>query len=170
MPSPVGHALGGAIVGLVMNPKTPEPPSRHTRYLAYLPYTALAACLPDIDFLWSRHSMETHSVGAAVIAGLIVYAWTRQPRLAAACGVAWVSHVFLDWLGSDDFEPLGVMALWPISNKFYFAYAYVFDTITRRYWLPGFWSHNIRAVLKEVALLAPIAGGLWFWRSRRHLR
>ena len=46
--------------------------------------------------------------------------------------------VLFDWLGSDDFPPLGVMALWPFSSDFLFANAYVFDAISRRYWLPGF--------------------------------
>ena len=161
MPSPVGHALGGALVGLVFDARDRD--KRPT----FLAFTVAAACLPDIDFLWGRHSMETHSIGASVIAGVVVYLWTRRSRLALACATAWASHVVFDWLGSDDFEPLGVMALWPIDSRFYFAYAYIFDTITRRYWLPGFWSHNIRAVIKEVALVAPLVGALWWWRRAR---
>ena len=39
--------------------------------------------------------------------------------------------------GSDDFPPLGVMALWPFTDRFYFADAFVFEAISRRYWLPG---------------------------------
>jgi len=148
MPSPVGHALGGLLAGLSVLPA----PSR-----AGLVVAAAAAVFPDIDFLWGRHNMETHSVGAALLAGLAVLAWTggRQASLAVAVTLAWASHVLFDWLGSDDTPPLGVMALWPWSSDFYFGDAYVFDAISRRHWLPGFVRHNVLAVVRELGLLVP---------------
>lgn len=128
-----------------------------------------AAVVPDVDFLWSRHNMETHSLGAAVLAGLAVLAWTRgrDPRLALAVTLAWASHVLFDWLGSDDTPPLGVMALWPLTSEFYFAHAYVFEAISRRTWLPNFWSHNLGAVAWELAMLGPLAVLAGWWRTRR---
>ncbi len=166
MPSPVGHALGGMLVGLIL--------ARRGRLAAWglrpahLGALAVVACLPDLDFLWGRHNMETHSLGAAVLAGLAVMAWTRgrNPRLALAVTLAWSTHVLFDWLGSDDTAPLGVMALWPITSTFYFADAFVFEAIARRYWLPNFFSHNLYAVVKEVILLAPPAAVLLYLRSR----
>ena len=130
---------------------------------------AAAAVVPDADFLWGRHNMETHSLGAAVLAGLLVLAWTRgrDVRLAVLVTLSWASHVLFDWLGSDDTPPLGVMAFWPLTSKFYFAYAYVFEAISRRTWLPNFWSHNLYAVAKEFAMLAPVAGAVWALRRRR---
>jgi membrane-bound metal-dependent hydrolase YbcI (DUF457 family) len=184
MPSPVGHALGGLIVGLVsLRPRGPRPgpPASPTGdRTAPLPFPdptsgastlwlcAAAAVLPDVDFLWGRHNMETHSLGAALLAGLAVLAWTRGrgARLAVLVALAWASHVLFDWLGSDDTPPLGVMALWPVSSHFYFAHAYVFEAISRRTWLPNFWSHNLYAVAKEVLMLAPVAGAAWALRSR----
>jgi membrane-bound metal-dependent hydrolase YbcI (DUF457 family) len=127
---------------------------------------AVAGALPDIDFAWSGHNRETHSLGAAIIAGLVVFAWKRNPRLAIAVTLAWASHVLFDWLGSDDTPPLGVMALWPINSKFYFADAYVFEAISRRYWLDNFVTHNAWALTKEMLILGPIAGGL-YWRTKR---
>lgn len=127
---------------------------------------AAVACLPDADFAWGRHAMETHSLGAAAIAGLVTLALTRRPDLAIACAVAWLSHVLFDWLGSDDYPPLGVMALWPFTNEFYFAHAYVFEAISRRYREPGFWEQNLWAVAKEVLMLAPPALALWWFRFR----
>ena len=62
---------------------------------------------------------------------------------------------------------LGVMALWPFSSDFYFADAYVFDAISRRYWLPGFIAHNVFAVLREIAILLPMSALAWFVRVRR---
>lgn len=131
---------------------------------------AIAGAAPDLDFLWGRHNMETHSLGAAVFAGLAVLAWTRgkNPRLALAVTLAWSTHVLFDWLGSDDTPPLGVMALWPLSSGFYFANAYVFEAISRRYWLDNFYAHNLYAVVKEVVILGPVAGVAWLARRRRN--
>lgn len=61
VPSPVGHVLGGAIVGLVVVPSAVR-------------WCLVAAAAPDLDFLWGRHNMETHSLGAAAAAGLLVFA------------------------------------------------------------------------------------------------
>ena len=69
MPSPVGHALGGAIVSLVMAPNGLGPWGLGLGRNAFT-LVALAAVLPDIDFAWGGHNRETHSLGAAVLAGL----------------------------------------------------------------------------------------------------
>jgi membrane-bound metal-dependent hydrolase YbcI (DUF457 family) len=169
MPSPVGHALGGLIVGLAMLPPLPKAlkswslPSDHTKLIAL---SVAAACAPDIDFAWGRHNMETHSVGFVALIGLAARLWTGSWRVALACLLAAGSHVLFDWLGSDDSPPLGVMALWPFSSRFYFADAYVFATISRRYWLSGFLRHNLLAVLRELVILLPIAGVVWWARTR----
>jgi len=169
MPSPLGHALGGVIVGLLGDERR-SPPTGGLWALASnrtLLLASAAAVAPDLDFLWGRHNMETHSLGAAVLAALAVLLWTRgrAVRLAAIVGLAWTSHVLFDWLGSDTTPPLGVMALWPLSNTFYFADAFMFDAISRRTYLPNFWSHNLWAVVKEAALLGPLAA-LAAWGRR----
>ena len=164
MPSPIGHALGGALVGAALAPwrtwrvSTPLATLAAACRSRFVVAAAVAACLPDLDFVWGRHNMETHSLGAAVAAGLLVGAVTRgrAPRLAVAVTLAWASHVAFDWLGSDDTPPLGVLALWPISSAFYLADAFVFEAISRRYWLAGFWRHNAWAVATEFAMLAPV--------------
>lgn len=153
MPSPVGHALGGLIVGELLAPSA-------------LILCALAGVAPDVDFLWGGHNRQTHSLGAAVIAGVVVLAWKRNPRLALAVMLSWASHVLFDWLGSDDTPPLGVMALWPLNSNFYFADAYVFEAISRRYWLDNFFSHNAWAVMKEILILGPVASVAWWLRRR----
>jgi hypothetical protein len=153
VPSPVGHLLGGAIVAQAMAPSA-------------LLICAVAGVAPDLDFLWGRHNQETHSFGAAIFAGLAVFAWKRQPRLALAVTLAWTSHVLFDWLGSDTTPPLGVMALWPLSNDYYFSNAFFFEAISRRYWLDNFWTHNLRAVALEIMILAPPLAALAWLRRR----
>ncbi len=59
------------------------------------------------------------------------------------------------------------MALWPLTSTFYFAHAYVFEAISRRYWLEGFWAHNLWAVTTEVAILAPVLAAALVWRVRQ---
>jgi membrane-bound metal-dependent hydrolase YbcI (DUF457 family) len=130
-------------------------------------WCVVAACLPDIDFAWGRHNMETHSIGFALLVGVVVLAWKRSPPLALACVLSAATHVLFDWLGSDDFPPLGVMALWPFSNEFYFADAFLFEAISRRYWLPGFIAHNVLAVVREVVILGPIAVVVYLVQIRR---
>ena len=124
--------------------------------------------------MWGGHNRETHSLGAAVIAGLVVFAWKRSPRLAIAVTLSWASHVLFDWLGSDDTPPLGVMALWPLNSNFYFADAFVFEAISRRYWLDNFFTHNAWAVIKEILILGPLSlraySQLSRWRARRRSR
>lgn len=178
MPSPVGHALGGAIVGVALARwgtwhadgvfDTLVAACRSRLVVA----AAVAACVPDVDFAWGRHNMETHSLGAALVAGLVVWAVTggRGPRLAVAVALAWASHVAFDWLGSDDTPPLGVMALWPLTSAFYFADAFVFEAISRRYWLAGFWRHNLWAVVTETATLVPVLLALVIVRRPRDRR
>ena len=187
MPSPVGHALGGLIVALVGMPPDADregnrggesaggrdrvvPPQMRSRFPPAQPLLlcAAAATLPDVDFIWGRHNMETHSLGAAVLAGVVVLAWTRGRdwRLAILVAVAWATHVLFDWLGSDTTPPIGVTALWPISDGYYFAHAYLFEAISRRTQLPNFWSHNLWAVATEVARLGPLTLLAAWWRGR----
>ncbi len=173
MPSPVGHALGGAIAAVLIAPRG-TPTGSGSRLMALrarlshplVRLGALAGCLPDADFLWGRHNMETHSVGAALAAALVAGLALRSRRAALVTGLAWLTHVAFDWLGSDDTPPLGVMALWPFDDRFVFAHAYLFEAISRRYWLPNFVTHNAWAVTSEVLMLAPILAVLVWWRQR----
>jgi hypothetical protein len=60
--------------------------------------------------------------------------------------------------------------LWPLNSNFYFANAFVFEAISRRYWLDNFIPHNAWAVITEISILGPIAVIAFLWRARRRSR
>ena len=125
---------------------------------------AIAGALPDIDFLLPlQHRGPSHSLSAAALAfaaSLAVLSMGAgsidRVRLAAALAMAYASHTVLDWLGADSSSPRGVMMLWPMSNSFYVSGLDVFNAVERRYWLPGFWTRNALALLRELLILAPV--------------
>jgi inner membrane protein len=157
MPSPVGHALGGIVVGWGVAPR---------RDLAAAITLSLVAAGPDLDLLIHRHRGPSHSLGAAIIAGLLAWAITRRPRWGVAAALAWGSHVLLDWLGRDAKPPFGIMALWPFSHAHYQSGLAIFPPTSRRYWLGEFWVVNLKALGVELLILAPLAA-LVVWRYRR---
>jgi hypothetical protein len=58
------------------------------------------------------------------------------------------------------------MALWPLTSTFYFADAFVFEAISRRYWLENFWRHNLWAVATEILIVLPVLVTVVWWRAR----
>lgn len=181
MPSPVGHVLGGLAFGWLAAPASaiPDqaPAAVEGRWLARLramaghPWTigfGVLGALADADLFVGMHSRQSHSLGAVAAVFVVAALWGGRvnARRGAACALAYGSHVLLDWMGNDTTPPIGIMALWPFTDGFYQSHLYVFDAISRRYWLPGFWAHNGLAVLREMAVLAPLAAAVW-WARRR---
>ena len=76
--------------------------------------------------------------------------------LALAAGLAYATHTLLDWLGTDSSPPIGIMALWPFSRNYYESPWHIFMAISRRYWLPEFWTYNLRALGRELLILVPL--------------
>jgi inner membrane protein len=179
MPSPIGHALGGLSAGWLV-----DGARRDRLWLRQATLFGGIGILPDVDLLFGWHSGPTHSMGAAFIAALVAWAIVsakqrrsgphvgrsavvfRPSALSFAVFAAYTSHVLLDWLGEDTTPPYGVMALWPFTREYFIAPVAIMPAISRRYWLPGFFAHNLRAVLFEVAVLGPIAGIAWLARRR----
>jgi membrane-bound metal-dependent hydrolase YbcI (DUF457 family) len=176
MPSPVGHALAGMAAGwlvagvqasrtdLSLRPwRWPVLVQRQAARFATL------GMLPDVDFLFGTHSTYTHSIGAALVVGLAVLALGRPPRVrtAVACAAAYGTHILLDWSGNDTTPPLGVMALWPFTDGFYQSSLHWFMAISRRYWLLNFWTHNLTAVAREIAILGSFLVAVLLVRLRR---
>lgn len=94
--------------------------------------------------------------------GLVVFiaARLRLPsgpaaRLGLVGAAAWSSHVVLDWLGSDSRLPLGIMALWPVTQAFFVAPFPVFMDVGRELsWVALM--HNSVAMAWEIVLLLPL--------------
>ncbi len=184
MPSPLGHALGGAAAAWLAGGRLPRNvhativfPLIGGRLRRTLGPSALEAALfgtvavlPDLDLLAGVHRTVTHSIGAVVLAGMAAFLVTRGRWPAIAVGVmaAWGSHLLLDWLGADMSPPAGLMALWPFTSSYYQSPFGFFDAISRRYWLPDeFIWHNLRAVAKEAVVLAPVAWLASRWARRK---
>jgi len=87
-------------------------------------------------------------------------------RFCAAVMAAYASHTLLDWLGTDSSPPIGIMALWPFSSEYYESHLHLFRAISRRYWLPEFWTSNARALAGELAILLPVIALVFFVRRR----
>jgi membrane-bound metal-dependent hydrolase YbcI (DUF457 family) len=136
-----------------------------------------AAVAPDLDLALRlvdgriQHQGLSHSIGAAALAGLGVWAsarwrgWPRPLALGALAATAWLSHLLLDWLGRDTNPPIGIPALWPFSDGYYkFPFPLFLDIGRTLDWETVL--HDAAAVAWEVALLAPVVLLLWRWKAR----
>jgi hypothetical protein len=119
--------------------------------------------------LVDRHSQYTHSLGAALIVLAVGFIVVRpRSRVAAVFVVgiaaAYGSHVLVDWLTEDTSPPIGIMALWPFSSEYYVSPVSVFGSLARHVWLRRYWWLNTTSLLREWAILVPLA--LLAWRLR----
>jgi len=172
MPSPVGHALAGLTVHVLTARDRAERMSRGRAALL-----VAAATAPDLDLLFrfvdgrNHHQAETHSIGAAMIAALVVWAAGRachRPRpgaLAAAAGAAWLTHLLLDYAGADTHPPIGILALWPFDFGYYKIPWPLFLDIGRTLdWVTL--RHDALAVGWETLVLGPVLVASWRRRRR----
>jgi membrane-bound metal-dependent hydrolase YbcI (DUF457 family) len=172
MPSPVGHALAGLTVHVLTARDSTERTS-----LGRAALMVAAATAPDLDLLFrfvdgrNHHQAETHSIGAAALAALLVWAGARlrgRPRPAAlglAAGGAWLSHVLLDYAGADTHPPIGILALWPFESGYYKLPWPLFLDIGRTLeWATL--RHDALAVAWEILLLGPLLLASWRLRAR----
>jgi membrane-bound metal-dependent hydrolase YbcI (DUF457 family) len=169
VPSPVGHALAGYAVGtLVAGPSGPgaERAGAATVGRRLLVFAGLA-CLPDVDFLFGTHATYTHSVGAILIVAAALALILRPWSLVLAGALAYASHPLLDWLGRDTTPPLGIMALWPFSTSHFMSPVPILTPVSRRYWLPNFWDHNLKVLAIELIVFGGLALAIHYWRGSR---
>jgi hypothetical protein len=174
VPSPIGHAVAGIAAGFAIRGSGLG--TRGSGLWSAVALFAAAGMAPALDLLVVAHSGPTHGVGAAVLVGCVALAVaprfeTRDSglgtrlRFAVAVAAAYSTHILLDWLGTDTSTPIGIMALWPFSHAYYESSAHVFMAISRRYWLPEFWTANLIAVGRELLILGPVVA-MVMWRRR----
>jgi membrane-bound metal-dependent hydrolase YbcI (DUF457 family) len=165
MPSPVGHLLAGAAVAWSTDPRADR---------RLLLTAAVLAALPDLDLLTPLpHRTITHSLVAVAVITIVAAIVTRQVtsrpvmRVAVMCGLAYATHLALDWVSADRSPPRGFQALWPFSEQFYIAGWELFGPTERRqiFSLPTI-TQNLVTVAREVAILGPIVYGLWLVRVK----
>ncbi len=146
---------------------------------------AVCAALPDIDLLYMpTHRTATHSVPVAVLLTIVavgVTGWVKPVRtgspstsanrrtpvvIGLACGLAWSSHILLDWLGADANPPYGVQAFWPFSDTWFFSGLNVFPGTQRRDPLSmRAMLINLRAAVQETLLMGSVAAAAWWSRA-----
>jgi len=132
---------------------------------------AALAALPDADLILpGAHRTATHSFTAVFVVFIIAASVTGQVtrwRTAAVCAAAYASHLLLDWLGDDRSVPIGIRALWPFTDAYFQSELRWFPPVERRYWLPGFWTANLRAIGWEMLVLMPLAAMAMWVRARQ---
>lgn len=176
MPTPIGHALAGLAVGLAAEPiRERVALVLRTPFSRYALIGALFGALPDADLLYPPwHRGASHSLGLVALLMIVTAGVTGkvtrriQWRWVAIVGLAYASHVLLDWLGTDRYVPRGLEVFWPFSRTFYISDWDLFPPTERRIYLPQALAINVRAVATEVVVMAPIAALAWWCtRSRR---
>jgi membrane-bound metal-dependent hydrolase YbcI (DUF457 family) len=173
MPSPVGHALGGFAIGwLAARSSRLERP-----LLTGLVFAGLGV-VPDFDIVVEgTHRLYTHSIAAVGVVALLAAISLRatgtrvaeassRAALVVAATAAYGSHLLLDWLGDDRSVPFGIRALWPFTDAYFQSSLRWFPPVERRYWLPGFWTANLRAIGWELLVLAPLVACAIWMRAR----
>jgi membrane-bound metal-dependent hydrolase YbcI (DUF457 family) len=164
MPSPIGHALAGVAVALAFRGSSWQ----------MLAVCALCAALPDIDLVYMpTHRTATHSLPIAIVGTIVAVAvtgWVKPSawRVALACGIAWASHMLLDWLGADANPPQGIQALWPFSDAWFHAGLDLFPGTERRHPLSArAMLINLRAAAQEIVIMGVVVAIIWAGRAGR---
>ena len=178
MPTPLGHAITDlAIYTIGLEKKNTSHVDRNYGLIAVC---VLASWAPDLDFIhWSEngitlsglyHHGVTHSIGFAIIAGIltsaIAFVINSQAYLKAGflASVSYSAHVFLDLLGHDTYaiNGIGVPALWPITSEYF-----VFSVMPPTNRLEPFSPETIFGVGAELLLTGALLLGAIAWRQAK---
>jgi inner membrane protein len=176
MASPLAHGLAGVAVYAILAP--PGGPVRDRRPWALAAFAGAAA---DLDFLPglafadpSRyHHGVTHSLAATLVFALLLGLSASRPlgsvgRRILLFGVAYGTHLGLDYVTFDPSVPRGIPLLWPFSSTPFIASATLFWELHHgASWGAFVNQHNVGAVFIEAAILGPLVAALCVWRLGR---
>jgi membrane-bound metal-dependent hydrolase YbcI (DUF457 family) len=181
MPSPIAHALAGVAAAwtadLIPGDRAwrTSAPSASWYQRAGDGLTATCAALgmaADLDLVRGGHREFTHSIGAVFFVALFAAAMavkSRRPiaRVTAMCAAAYATHILLDWLAEDPYFPMGIRALWPLSDRFYISGLDLFRQTARRFITSeSSMRLNALAIAQEIAILGPLVVALWLVRVK----
>lgn len=171
MPTPLGHALGGLVLGGLVSGPTTRSLTVGRRKVPLLVAWPICGMLADLDFLVGVHQGATHSLGAILVVALVTKMFEpRRPVLWVAAAAAYSSHLVLDWLGSDTVAPIGIMALWPFDRGFYLSPYEWFFPVCRDYWIMACRADLVQAVTWELVSLGPLVIAVLLLRRFRRGR
>lgn len=178
MPSPIGHSIISLGVYYLFK-------YRIVRILLYwktIVFIFIMGNLPDLDFIPgiltgdpSRyHETYTHTLGFAVIVSffawlcLLILRSKNLYKLAFLSFVLIYTHVIFDSFNMDSRPPIGVMMVWPFTDKYFYLrtpFMYPFDRDN----LGNFLSMNsLFALFTELAVGIPLlALGIVSTRTRK---
>ncbi len=176
MATPLGHAAAGVLAGACLARKRPL-----LGPWADLALFAALAQAPDLDFIPGLligrpdafHHGISHSLGFALLAGALCFAWGARRGDARRWGLIafaiYFLQVLLDALTLDTRPPVGVPLWWPLSGAWVEIYPF-FDDVWRTPPWAATLAHNARAVLLEMAVLGPPLAAVLWWRRRAMAR
>ncbi len=191
MPLPIAHSMMGYAISEIAEAGNVRLTNK--KWLNISIFVTLAN-FPDSDFLPGfllgepnrYHQWFTHSLGFAFLAGVAgtAFYWqqkqlTEQPARLGLYGIfiglAVLSHIVLDLLTWDSSPPKGVMLLWPFEQKHYdlrwdFFLACKRDNNSATFFSSLFSVYNLKIVLREFLIMAPIVGLAKIFERLRKLR
>jgi hypothetical protein len=183
VPSPVGHSLIGlAIASLGVLPRGPLREAGARLWRARVPLLAgmLLANAPDADYLPgvlagdlnAYHHLYSHTAGwVALVAAGVWLVGKGMGRLGgwrsiALIGALLSSHLAADVVTDDARPPIGIMALWPLSDAHVISPVTIFWRLHKRDWSEFLQAHNAMAVCVEAAWCLPLVVAAVWLRSQ----
>ncbi len=168
MATPVGHLLAGGLVGVTLSA---EGDTRRGMAAG-----ALAAIAADLDFVPGAflgdparfHHAQSHSFAFALFVALAVVLTLRGSRVrwAVLAGLAYASHLLLDYFTYDNSAPQGIPLFWPLSDSVMQSGTPLLPNVLHA---SGSMVslHNVKIIATELLILGPLLALAFYMRQRR---
>mgnify|MGYP000535911898 CR=1 FL=1 len=167
MPSPIAHTLAAYAALVIARPSILA--DRQSNSIA-VGTAFVCGALADADFamtvlthnrVWGHHYFS-HSIPFVLFFTAICYLALRLLRktpvweYAWLAGLAYATHLLLDYFTEDGSRPYGIPLLWPFTGHHFMAPVNIFYSIHRGDLQAIFGPHNLKAIIVEIVVLSPI--------------